>query len=92
MVVTAFMILLALVVVKTFIWLFGLVPFVKRHAGGRSHCWLWKTAMLNDYLLAREIVKKEAIKKPISVFLWEIVSVLQIVCLTMLLWIILNKP
>jgi hypothetical protein len=87
-----FLILMVLVAVNFLIWRLGIVPFVKHYTGGKSHCWVWRTACLNDYLLTREIIKKEMIKKPRPVMLWEIVSILQIVCLITFFLIIRKQP
>ena len=85
---TVFLILIVLVAVNFLIWRTGVVPFVKHYTSGKAHCCLWQTACLNDYLLAREIIKKEMIKKPRSVLLWEIVSILQVVFLVSLFFTI----
>jgi hypothetical protein len=84
--------LILLEVVKLFVWIGKIIPFVKCYTGGKSSSWIWKTAMLNDYLLAREIIKKEVIKKPPFISIWEIISVLQIVCLITLFLIIRKQP
>lgn len=88
----AFLILMVLVAVNFLIWRLGIVPFVKHYTGGKSHCWGWRTACLNDYLLTREIIKKGMIKKPLSVLLWEVVLILQVVCLITLFLIIRTQP
>ena len=80
--------LILLEVVKLLVWIGRIIPFVKCYTGGKSSSWIWKTAMLNDYLLAREIIKKEVIKKPPFILVWEIISVLQIICLITLFLII----
>jgi hypothetical protein len=76
--------LILLEVVKLLVWLSIIIPFVKCYTEGKSHRWIWKTAALNDYLLAREIIKKEGIQKPLSVLIWEVASVLQVVFLLVL--------
>jgi|GEM_PF-3364703 len=84
--------LILLEVVKLLVWIGRIIPFVKYYTGGKSSSWIWKTAMLNDYLLAREIIKKEVSKKPPFILVWEIISVLQIIFLITLFLIIRKQP
>ena len=54
-------------------WVCGVRPFVKRYTGGKVYGWWLNTAPLQDYILARKIIRGEKIKTPISVRTFDII-------------------
>ena len=88
--------LISSLVVNTFIWLLGIIPFIKPYTGGESTNWFavinpqrkfgierlgssFPLAAINDYLVARKIIKGEEIKTPISVRTFEMLMWAQVI-------------
>jgi hypothetical protein len=79
-IVSSAIVLLCLNFYALIVWLLDIIPFLKNHPKGRPHG-ITNIAGIQDYFLARKIMREEGLRCPRSIQFFGITQILTVGCL-----------